>query len=263
MKIAHLVLLASLPLMACASSDNTAPADEDQGTDVSGASNDDLTSNAAAKLMKQTYKKTVTIAGGVKCTYDISWLTVTNLTATARAAVNTALYYGPKAPALTCEDPGLEAEGGYSKYSVNSGGVLSLAYGHYQMMNGAAHPDTFITPINLNLATGKYITLSQLVNADGKKTLLAACKATWKQITSTPDAADFAETEVCEGALTFDPQTAKSESFVIEKTGIRILIDNQLPHAIVALAGDGTLVTWDKLGAGLIKGSPVKTLAKR
>lgn len=261
MKIVHLALLVSLPLMACASSDNTAPADEDQGTDVSGASNDDLTSNAAAKILKHTYKKTITTPD--KCVYDISWLTVSNLTPAARTAANTALYYGPKQADMACGDPGQTVEGGYTKYSVNSGGVLSLSYSFYQEGNGAAHPNSFLVPINLDLKTGKWITLKNVVNEAGMKTLLDACKATWKQITSTPDASDFADSQPCEGALTFDPQYAKSESFVIEKTGIRVLIANQLPHVILALAGEGTLVTWDKLGAGLITGSVVKGLAKR
>ena len=261
MKLASLLLVASLPLMACASSDDVTPEGE-PGDDVSGASDADITSGAAAKLIKKTYKTTVTATGGVKCTYDISWLTVTNLSTSVRTAVNTALYFGPKTPDFTCEAPGLEVEGGYSKYSVNSFGVLSLMYGNFQMGTGAAHPNTIVKPVNLNLTTGKAILLADLLNAEGKKTMLESCKTQWKAHTTAQGEPDFGGPEACDGALSVD-EYQTTEQFTIEKTGLRVHLDNQLPHVIVALAGDGFLVTWAQLGNGLKANSAVKGFAKR
>lgn len=265
MKIAQLLLFTSLfTTAACASSDAVPESEGEEAGDVSGASDADITSGASAKLTKVTYKKTVPVAGSAsaRCTYDISWLTVSNLSSSVRTALNTALYYGPKKTDLACEDPGGEVEGGYSKVSVNSSGVLSLAYGHYQMSNGAAHPNTFVTPINLNLSTGKWITLADILTAEGKKTLIDGCAKQWKAHATAEGEADFAQDgSVCEGALTLG--TNKTEAFTIEKDGLRVHVDNQLPHAIAALAGEGFLVTWSELGTGVKAGSAVKGFAKR
>ncbi|MFO0664104.1 MAG: hypothetical protein U0174_09135 [Polyangiaceae bacterium] len=265
MKIAHLLLLASLPLTACAASETPEEAAE-EGESVPGASDSDITSGAAAKLLKVSYKKAVTSTDGTnsKCNYDISWLSVSSkstISAAARTALNTALYYGPKTPDLACSDPGFEIEGGYSKVSVNASGVLSVEYNHASYSNGAAHPNTTSMTINLDVKTGKWITLGDILTDAGKKTLLESCKKQW-QATITAEAQDIEQNGECEGATTL-ATGQKTESFTIEPTGLRIHIDNQLPHAFVALAGEGFLVKWADLGAGLKAGSVVKGLAKR
>ena len=266
MKIAHLLLLTSLfTTAACASSDAAVPESEgDDAGDVSGASDSDITSGTSAKLTKVTYKKTVAVPGSTteKCAYDISWVRVSNLSTSVRAALNSALYYGPKKADIACEDPGGEVEGGYSKVSVNSSGVLSVEYGHYQMSNGAAHPNTYVTQINLSLATGKWIKLSDILTAEGKKTLLDSCTKQWKAHAAAEGEPDMAQDGApCEGALTLGSN--QTEAFTIEKGGLRVHIDNQLPHVIVSLAGDGFFVSWRELGTGVKGGSVVKGLANR
>lgn len=228
---------------------------------VSGAETTDMESGMAADLVKVTYKaQGVDGAEGSKCDYDRSWLQVTNLKEPIRTMVNEALDHDPRKALDACKNSG-RFEGGYTKLDANTAGVLSVVYHFENFQNGAAYSD--IAPTNLDLTTGKYITLAQVIDAAGKDLVVASCTNQWRQAAlAQGEATGLTVTdEPCKEALTLYPGQ-DNEQFSLSPAGILVHIDAHIPrYSLKLLPADGFLVPWSDILRASVLAGPAKRLS--
>lgn len=234
---------------------------------MSGATQADLSQGKAAKLTRRDYKQSgVKGTGGAVCDYDVSWVTVTNLSPSVRNLLNGWLLGGPNAKDATCKDTSMTLEGGYQKNEVNAGGVLSVVYRFSQYTDGTAHPENVTLPFNLDLGTGKPIELADILTDAGRKTFTENCTKQLRAAGVAGGVPDLAEESpnACEFGLAPVASHYRAEAFSITKQGLRAQLDSFVARAYLPLLpADGFLIEWKELGAGLKSASPVKDLAGR
>jgi hypothetical protein len=199
----------------------------------------------SAQLTPQHMAKTVTGAGGAACTYDLTWVSVAGVP--AADAIGKAVSLDPKPDA--CTDPGDES-GGYDKPSLNEGGLLSFAYLISSYAEGAPHPNNEVRTYTFDLATGKALTLDDVLTPAGRTAFVAGCKAAIDK--------ELADADYCEPSL-----SAADAPFTVTRDGLVAQPMNEVPHAAQGLVADGVLVPWKALADGLKPGTKVAALAGR
>lgn len=225
---------------------------------VTDAASANLEAGLAADLVKVSYKAhAVDGVGGATCDYDRSWLQATNLTEPVRSALNAALDRDPRSAVDACKNSA-RFSGGYSTVTSNADGALSLVYHFDTVQNGTRYVD--IVPVNLDLTSGKFITLSTLLDTAGRDVLIASCTAQWQKLALAEGTPDIATEEACRESLTLYPGE-ESEHFSFSKAGIYVHIDAHVPaNAQHMIPAGGFLVPWSELRGNVMTG-PAKRVA--
>jgi len=188
--------------------------------------------------------------GAATCDYDVTWLTVSGLTADATATANAALDMTPQ-PA-DCEDS-VSVSGGYRDTTLNERGVLSATYMVFKFAAGAAYPNLILQTYVIDLATGQEIPLDDVLTPQGRTTFVDACRKGLD-----PGLAGFGD--YCGYAY----DTAGPDApYTVSRDGLVAQPRNEVPHVSQALADKGVLVPWAALGEGLRPGTPIAALAGR
>ncbi|MFO0666616.1 MAG: hypothetical protein U0174_21855 [Polyangiaceae bacterium] len=231
--------VALLALVACGSTDG------EVRERIENPAVEEAAQGLSADLIRVTYTaQGVPGVEGAKCDYERSWLQIANLTESLRSSLNVFLDHDPRQATGACKNSA-RYEGGSAVIASNTKGVLSVIYTFDTVQYGDVYSE--ISLANLDLKTGKPITILDVVDASGVEFIISQCEAAWTDLTKQQGDARAFKPHHCRQAL-MDKLGEANEQFSLTTAGVVVHLDRQVSRdARHMLPEKGFLMPWSSL----------------